>query len=287
MPDDRMVHRAAGRSRKVSSLTDFEFRVWVQYELSADDFGVMLRSAAKLQSDNAYLEKKPKKAIERALARLVEIGLVDVFEHQGDAFIFQRDWQDWQKVKHARNTVLPCPSTDALERCTEKTLALFLEQHNGKSAAEVPQSSGNVPAEVSPLARAGARETANGKRLEANGSWLPARRGARGGPLMAGGSYLTHQKHGACNDRGLCVPQFLHDEFIGKANGDAVHVADFYAAELAALPLDAVPGDDPIAFWRNAWRRRHGSTQQKAGLVDKLKASDDAAKAILTARGHR
>lgn len=116
---------------------------------------------------------------------------------------------------------------------------------------------------------------------------LPARRGARGGALMAGGSYLTHQKHGACNDRGLCVPQFLHDEFIGKANGDAAHVAAFYAAELASLPPDAMPGDDPIAFWRNAWRRRHGSTQQKPGLVDKLRASDDAAKAMLIARGHR
>lgn len=116
-------------------------------------------------------------------------------------------------------------------------------------------------------------------------SSLPMRRGAHGGALMPG-SYATHAKHGACNDRGLCVPKFLHEEFVAKVNGDAAYVARFYADALAALPVDAVPGEDAIAFWRNAWKRKHGTTE-RSGLVDKMRASDAAAAAVLDARGPR
>jgi hypothetical protein len=41
MPQDRLRSPRGGHGRRTTSLSDFEFRVWDQYQLSADDFGVM------------------------------------------------------------------------------------------------------------------------------------------------------------------------------------------------------------------------------------------------------
>lgn len=261
MPDDRLIHRRAGRSRKIAALSDFEFRVWMQYELSADDFGVMLRSAAKLQSDNAALEKRPAKTIEKAIDRLVELGLVHPFEHQGDRHVCQLDWQDYQKVKHARHTVMPCPPADALEKCSEKTRALFLEQHNRKTSEEVPQDFSNPSETFPPLARAGARETANGKRLEANGSRQPANgavvpmRGFRGKGAL-GSSPADHIGHAKCNDRGVCIPtaKFL-SELMGRFGNDAARFEAFYNGVLDSMTDDFVPVGTVFEFWHDMLKR--------------------------------
>src|SRR5690348_11233441 len=100
MPADRFIHPRASRSIKVGSLSDFEYRVWTQYLLSADDFGVMAYSAVKLQADNTALAKRPIKIVAQALTKLVEVDLLHTFDHQGDAFVYQRDWQAWQKVEY-------------------------------------------------------------------------------------------------------------------------------------------------------------------------------------------
>lgn len=261
MPDDRLIHRRSGRSRKVSSLSDFEFRVWMQYELSADDFGVMLRSAAKLQSDNAALEKRPAKLIEKAIDRLIEIGLLEPFEHQGDRHVCQLDWQDWQRVKHARHTVMPCPPADVLAKCSAKTQALFTEQHNRKTSAEVPQDSSNSSATFPPLACAGARETANGKRLEANGerqtagAVAPFRKPRSMGAM--GSSPLQHANHARCNDRGVCMPPGLYAEILGRLGNDAAKFEKFYAQVLETMPDDYVPTGTVFKFWHDMLERAY------------------------------
>lgn len=162
MPADRFLHPRLGHSERVSLLTDLEFRVWTQYILTANDYGVMRCSAMTVQSANDALAKRQGKLIERCLEHLINVGLVVVFEHQDRRYLCQLDWQDFQKVKYPRETNDPTPPPEIIAKCSEETQELF-QFH-----------SENVPETNRNLARAGGRETANGLRLEANGLRLTA-----------------------------------------------------------------------------------------------------------------
>lgn len=155
MPDDRLFHRRAGHSAKVTSLSDLEFRVWWTYILAADDYGVMRCSPVVVQAANDALASKPARAILAALEALLRIGLLVDFTHQHNRYICQLDWQDYQRVRHPRATTEPSPPPEILRKCSRETAELF-QQHSGKVSEEFSS-------------RGGSRETANGKRLTANG----------------------------------------------------------------------------------------------------------------------
>lgn len=158
MPADRLTHPRIGRSRKVTSLTDLEFRVWDTYRWAADDFGVMPKSAAKLRGENDALRDQHTEAeIEAALQRLVDIELIAEFDHQGALYVCSLGWQKHQKIEHPRQTHLPAPSPEVLERMDVETFRFFRNSHNDLRKVSASR------------ARA-TRETANGKRLTANGS---------------------------------------------------------------------------------------------------------------------
>lgn len=123
MPDDRFLHRRASHSAKVNTLTDLEYRVWTQYLLSADDFGVMRYSAIAIQSDNDALEARPAKAITAALQALVAVNLIGQFTHQQRPYLYQHDWQDWQKVTYPRKTIEPQPPVALCSRNTQWLLS--------------------------------------------------------------------------------------------------------------------------------------------------------------------
>src|SRR5688572_21636096 len=152
MADSRILHRAAGDSEKVSALSDLEYRVWTQYVLSADDFGVMPASAFIVQSSNRNLRQRPTKAIQKALEAVIATGLVLTFFHQGERYVWQHDWNDWQGIRHPRGTVWPMPVD--LSAATKKTADLFRDFHK-----TFTRDFGNRP-EIDPTpAGAGARET--------------------------------------------------------------------------------------------------------------------------------
>jgi hypothetical protein len=86
---------------------------------------------------------------------------------------------------------------------------------------------------------------------------------SRPGNLINGAEMRRHGTHAWCSwpDRdGLCVPAFLHAEFIGKlARPDAdLHLRAWYPTVVASYAGIAV-GDDAIRFWRHAFAAWVGS----------------------------
>ncbi len=110
MPADRLFHARLGHSAKVSSLSDLAFRVWATYLLAADDFGVMRGDAVAFQAAHDALRGRPAEVVAASIERLVEVGLVEGFEHQGARYLYQRDWQDFQRVRFPGRTLHPLPA---------------------------------------------------------------------------------------------------------------------------------------------------------------------------------
>jgi hypothetical protein len=164
VPVDRLLHPRLGQSQKVSSLTHFQYRVWTQCLLSADDFGVLPADGVQLQADARPLAACRLTVVREAVRRLVDVGLFREFTHQQRTYLYQPDWQDWQKVQYPRATLRPRPQWDALKRCSEKTRLLFTLHPGGSKYF------GDVLKSFPSNARAHARGTANGKRLTANGT---------------------------------------------------------------------------------------------------------------------
>jgi hypothetical protein len=212
MPADRLLHPRCGHSEKVSALTGDEYRVWTQYLLSADDFGVMVRSAVKLQADNYALQRLTAKRVERLLERVITMGLIHPFDHQGRRFVYQHDWQSWQKIEWPRTTIHPKPDPAILTVCDEATQKLFGKHPGGKfrglpkslpsdleSSSQVlpkslPSDSGTtsqvVPEQFPSHSRAPL--TANGLRLTADGSRQTAS-GSEGGPGETTPAFLADE----------------------------------------------------------------------------------------------
>lgn len=129
MPDDRLFHRKLQQSEKVTSLTDFEFRIWTAYVLTADDFGVLLNHPMALQQANRAIKPKPPRVVKRAIEHLLAVGLVQGFEWERQPYLYQWDWQYWQRIVYPRRTLLPRPP---IERCCLDTKWLLSHHPGGK-----------------------------------------------------------------------------------------------------------------------------------------------------------
>jgi hypothetical protein len=137
----------------VTSLNDFQFRVWDTYRWAADDFGVMPKSASKLRGENdALRDQHTDEEVSDALQCLIDIGLVHQFEHQGAMYVCSMDWNKHQKIEHPRQTHLPAPPFEVLLDMEVETRKLFRKSHQDLRASRARQ----------------ARVTANGKRQTAD-----------------------------------------------------------------------------------------------------------------------
>ena len=202
MPADRFLHARLGHSAKVSSLSDLEYRVWTTYVLAADDFGVMRADAVAFQAAHDALRARPPKAITRSIERLVTVGVVAGFLHQGARYLYQADWQDFQRVRYPGRTMHPLPAAATV---SAKTRHLWSVHPGGTKVPALPESSGGTSdglpnhvrstSEVLPHhfgkipevlpSHARARETANGlwrtaDREEGGAGGEGPRRGPRG-----------------------------------------------------------------------------------------------------------
>lgn len=250
MPADRLFHKRLGHSVKVSALTDIEYRVWSQYQLSADDFGVMRESAVTLQADNDNLAARPAALILKALKRLVEIGLLRRFIHQVHSYVCQHDWQDFQRVTWPAKTFNPPAPPELLETFSETTQQLFsvhpgakkVPPKNSESTSEVLHENSEGTSEKLSSSRAGAPA----KRLTANTNGSPIT--ANGSPIVAKRRLDAFFEYGR-----LYVPGRAHADLLA-IRGNERELLAFYEEICetwtnGAHALDN-PGTDMIRFWK-------------------------------------
>lgn len=274
VPDDRFIHRRCGHSEKVSGLTDFEFRVWTQYLMSADDFGVMRSSAVTLQADNDSLNERPAKAVQKALDALVKVGLVREFAHQSRTYLFQNDWQSWQKVSYPRKTNQPKPPAELIDACDRHTQLLF-DLHPGGNRKKFSLGSSVVSGtnqEDIPTTRAGAPA----KRLTANGYGLQVGGGAGEPPPPPFDVWFGELQRAyppAAVSGGLLTMQAFTAVFLERETGRApVAVWAEMRANLATQQAGAQWRDGKIPRldrWLSAdlWKQRHETPAEAARLA--------------------
>jgi hypothetical protein len=126
---------------------------------------------------------------------------------------------------------------------------------------------------------------------ESKTSTAIARRGYGGGAL-SGMLPREHLRHAWCGER-ICVPDALHADFQRRIGGNPSDADGqlrlFYQRVHNGIPPGPF-GDDAFDFWRKAFAAAFPSVapqgrQQKTGLIDRMRASDEAATAMLDSRG--
>lgn len=249
MPDDRLIHKRLGHGRRATALTDFEFRVWITYILGADDFGVMRDNVIAFQHASEALAQKKPTAVKNGIDHVVSSGLIRRFEHQGQTYLYQHDWQSWEKVEYPRATDLPKPTADALAGCDEPTQELFLKHPGGKRKESQKRSEGvqnvsQTTSEDTPTTRA----SASAKRLTANAN-------GSGERLTAHAPLIAKRRLDAAWEGGrVWVPQRAHNDFIGYRGGNEPELFAWYASVDADFRGEINP--DMFAFWRARYREK-------------------------------
>ena len=187
MPADRLTHPRIGRSRKVTAITDFEYRVWDTYRWTADDFGVMPKSAVTLRGENDALRDQHTDAeVAAALQRLIDVDLIVEFDHQGAPFVCSLTWNEHQKIKYPRQTHLPAPPPQLVDRMEVTERKFFRKFHKffKKSRASRARAGGKrltLTANANANANGTGEESEKGDRLRR----APSRGLQRGGDLQA------------------------------------------------------------------------------------------------------
>ena len=190
MPADRLLHARLGHSAKVSRLSDQEYRVWTTYVLAADDFGVMRAGAVAFQAAHDALSRRPADEIAKCVERLVEVALVAAFEHQGARYLYQWDWQDFQRVRFPARTLHPLPASAEV---SARTHHLWSIHPGGARVPALPQNFGTASARLRKVFRRTSEVVPNNSRTTseelpsharacetANGLWLEGEGGAGG-----------------------------------------------------------------------------------------------------------
>ena len=137
-------HARLGHSAKVSSLSDLAYRVWTTYMLAADDFGVMRADAVAFQAAHDALRTRPAGEVAACIERIHEVGLVETFEHQGARYLFQADWQDFQRVRFPARTLHPLPAS---AKVSARTHYLWSAHPGGTRVPAPPKNVGTTSAQ--------------------------------------------------------------------------------------------------------------------------------------------
>lgn len=271
MADARLFHKKGSHGERVIALDHLAFRVWHQYVLSADDYGVMRASSSVIRADNPKLEDEPLKKIVAAMATIEASGLVATFEHQGVKFWWQKDWQDFQQIRYPRESVNPCPPPECIATASSKQRKLFAIR-----SEDSQEDSGNISETPPHPAGAGGRETltltpthSEDLALETEEtpiSTVPPTWGknrSKGG-LVRNHPHCDKATSDACA-RNYCVPSFHVTAWRGQVDADSPQSqkADDYLRDVVRRGLAKLPPSGPIGgttaakFWEQHWADEH------------------------------
>lgn len=108
MPN-RMLKESIRTSKKVNQVSDFDFRVWAYLITYVDDFG---RGSAdpELLKGLVFPRRKgiTESQIVKALANLASIGMVVLYESDGEPFFYFPNWDKHQQIR-AKKSRFPEP----------------------------------------------------------------------------------------------------------------------------------------------------------------------------------
>jgi hypothetical protein len=193
----RLIHRKAQRGERSSSLSHLGFRVWVQYQLTADDYGVCPAAAAKFQGDNPALAKETQKRIQGEIENLIRVGLCGVFQDGSQRYLYQADWQDFQKIEWPTETSYPQIPQLELAKCSESTRRLLAKKSaKSRGDSSEPTRARNANANAGADANADANANAPAPMIGVQGR----------GAFEPGTLPRDHARHALCGTRfRLCL----------------------------------------------------------------------------------
>ena len=108
----------------------------------------MRADAVAFQAAHDALSTRPAQEIAQCVQRLVEVGLVAAFEHQAARYLYQWDWQDFQRVRFPARTLHPLPASAEV---SVRTHHLWSVHPGGARVPTLPRSSGAASAELRKL----------------------------------------------------------------------------------------------------------------------------------------
>lgn len=117
MPN-RIIKENIRTSNKVNKTSDAGFRFWIYLMTYVDDYG---RGSADLDILKGFVYpkqvNKTRKNVEDALKELASIGLIRLYEIDGEPFLYFPNWDEHQTVRNKRSK-FPAPPDDCMQSAT-------------------------------------------------------------------------------------------------------------------------------------------------------------------------
>lgn len=135
----RLIKESIHLSEKVSALTDFQFRLWVNLITYVDDYGRGDARPAVIKGACFPLrERVTQKDIDAALAGLAGAGCVGLYTVDGKPYLYFPNWEKHQSIRNKRSK-FPAPpeGLQAIENsCKQMSANVIVIQSESESISE-------------------------------------------------------------------------------------------------------------------------------------------------------
>lgn len=145
MPN-RIIKENIRTSNKVNRITDAGFRFWIYLMTYVDDYG---RGSADLDILKGFVYpkqvNKTRKNVEDALKELASIGLIRLYDVDGEPFLYFPNWDEHQTVRNKRSK-FPAPHEDCIQSATtckqlQANVSVIQSEYESISESETNNSS--------------------------------------------------------------------------------------------------------------------------------------------------